>query len=412
MDSIKKIVFIGDLLRIQERGKKSKDGTGFADQTLAWEYQLFKYQIEQATKLPTEVVFCSDTERFDLREFYRLCGAELCMQSWIHILHGKYSSEALAYFKSCFNNCLVITQVGGSMIPLLEEADIPYIDIYVSAIKFASDIHLAFRSNVESIRQQLLHFQLAESYLMIEAQKMKAYNCARAPHSNLADNSLLLIGQIDIDLSLLKDEKLVSFLDYKEELIALTQQFDTVYYKRHPYAKPSSASEKLILSLPHVALTEEPFYKLMSYESITTVAALSSGTLEEARYFGKKPIYLSHQFIKYYRGEGVIDKETFVICENKYFSPRFWQTILSDVVPTYPCDDYTQSYEDNFLRSSINTWWGYEINKSPAISSADQLITSLKKQRKKKRRAAMRKMRDKILTLLSSFIPWMKNKAK
>lgn len=104
---VKKIILVGDLLRFQG------NQTGFANRSLLWEYNLFKEQIYQATGLVPEV-YCTDTpENFDVRKFYELCGYELSTENWINIVCGKYTDEAREYVRECFQDALVITQVGG-----------------------------------------------------------------------------------------------------------------------------------------------------------------------------------------------------------------------------------------------------------------------------------------------------------
>ncbi len=350
-----KIVFIGDLLRYQNNNTK------FADRGLLWEYYLFKEQIQKVTKLPVEVITSKDTDRFDIKKFYDLCGYKLNTENWIRIVSKEYSQEAKNYFKACFENCIVITQVAGAMKNLLDELEIPYIDIYVSAIKFCSDLFFAFRSNIPEIAEKLKPYRVNEERFFIEASQLKSYYCARNLELKLEPNSLLLCGQTTIDLSLVKDNKIVEFLDYKEKLQNLFKEYSCVYYKPHPYVTKDSPNENFIRQRPNIKIINENIYKILCDDNVKAVAALSSGTLIEAKYFHKKTHTISHDFINYYNSYKDFNTDDFIIIDNKCFSSQFWSEVLSAIIQTNAGSGLLLNYPPNYLRDSLNTWWGYEV---------------------------------------------------
>ena len=98
-----KIIFIGDLLRYQNNSNR------FADTGLIWEYYLLKKQIELATNLEVDVITYKDSDKFDVKKFYDLCGYETTTDNWIKLVSGEYTEAAKEYFKSCFKNCIVIS---------------------------------------------------------------------------------------------------------------------------------------------------------------------------------------------------------------------------------------------------------------------------------------------------------------
>lgn len=341
---IRKIVFIGDLLRCQN------GNVGFADRSLGWEYYLLKEQIFQATGIMPEVYYTKSHEKFNLFKFYEL------------IACGNYSDEAREYVKECFKDTLVITQVGGALLKVLDSLDIPYIDIYVSAFKFLEDIHLAFRTNIPEVREKLANYTYNENHLYIYANYIKSYYWAdRQKRSlNIEPNSLLLLGQTDVDLSLIKDNKLVSLSDCEEKIKELCSKFNKVYYKPHPFAKPNNRNEIFIRGLENVSIIDTNFYRLMLEENIVATAALSSGTLTEAKYFEKEINYISHKFVNYSFDKNP-SKEDFVLIDDSYYSPTFWKDILSTIVPTKECDYFNFHNKGNVCRNSLDINWGYEI---------------------------------------------------
>lgn len=352
-----KIIFIGDLLRYQNKQ------AGFADRGIGWEYYLLKEQIYLATGIMPEVCYTNDTERFDLKVFYELSGYDITLGNWIKIASGEYSKESAEYVRNAFKDYLVITQVGGALKSIFDKLEIPYIDIYVSAIKFAQDLYFGLRTNIGSIRKYLPKYSINENELYIYANLIKSYYWSRNGQINLEPNSLLICGQNDIDLSLVKDNHIVSFLDYKNEIIELCKKYNKTYYKPHPYAKLNNPNEIFIRDLKNIEIIDCNFYQLMLNDNIKAIAALSSGTLTEAKYFGKKTHYLSHQFVEYcFNNEPNLNE--FILMNNEIYSPTFWADILSPVIETRKCEYFSYRNTNNLLRNTLNTWWGYEIENS------------------------------------------------
>lgn len=190
---------------------------------------------------------------------------------------------------------------------------------------------------------------------------MKAYYAGHPKKLELEKNSLLLCGQNDVDLALIKNDTIISFLHYKEEIANLLSKYRTVYYKPHPLAKANNDNENFIMNFSNVKLINENFYRLMSMDEITDVAALSSGTLTEAKYFGKKSVYISHKFVNYCFSEEY-KKDDFIIVDRSYYSPKFWADVLSGIMDTNKdCIDFNFERKHNLLRNSLGTIWGYEI---------------------------------------------------
>ena len=119
----------------------------------------------------------------------------------------------------------------------------------------------------------------------------------------------------------------------------------------------------------------------MSTNEIVAVAALSSGTLIEAEYFGKTIQAISHSYINYYKGIEEYKKDDFIILRDEYFSPTFWSEILSPILVTKECRYFNFNNRKNFLRNSLNAWWGYEIGKETAVTG--NVLSSIEKVKQK-----------------------------
>ena len=158
-----------------------------------------------------------------------------------------------------------------------------------------------------------------------------------------------------------KDNKIVEFLDYKEKLQNLFKEYSCVYYKPHPYVTKDSPNENFIRQRPNIKIINENIYKILCDDNVKAVAALSSGTLIEAKYFHKKTHTISHDFINYYNSYKDFNTDDFIIIDNKCFSSQFWSEVLSAIIQTNAGSGLLLNYPPNYLRDSLNTWWGYEV---------------------------------------------------
>ena len=234
-NTIKKIVLMSDILRISPKEKF------YTDRSCKWLYNLFCKQINLSINIPLELELGCNSNLFNREVFYKLAGyKEVSEENYIEIAKGNINRAAFDYFRSCFDGYFIIFQEAGTLKQLADYAKIPYIDIIISSIRFLEDLNFAFRTNVPEIRNLLLKYREPEADLYMNANQIKAYYESRQNvqflNNFLQKESLLLCGQTEVDLSLIKNKKLVSFLDYQEKILNLCASYNHVYYKAHPYA--------------------------------------------------------------------------------------------------------------------------------------------------------------------------------
>ena len=371
---IKNIYFIGDIMRGDNINYHKQDGI------VKLLYNIFKTQIENACDCNVEILKVNN-DIISRKKILELCGKkDLDYNFWVELYSGKYTELVVDYFKECFHDSLIIFQEAGSLRNIVDAANIPYIDIFISSIRFLEDLHFAFRTNISGIREKLKYYRLPEEVIYYNAAKIRTLYNRSYEDDEYIKNSLLILGQTEIDLSLIKDGKIASLYDFKDTLMSLANRYNHIYYKPHPYCNPNSKNERYIRSLSGIELISDNFYKMISSENIEAVAALSSGCLKEAPYFGKKVHTLLHPYINYYKGEGDISKDDFIICKSEYFSPTFWADILSPLVKTKKCEYFNFESQKDCLRNIIGTNWGYqfqniELNKlNKEINILDRLL--------------------------------------
>lgn len=354
-NNIKGIIITGDLLRIG-----NAPDIYFSKSTIQWIYNLFSYQIELATGIKPIIVDGEKTSLFDRDKFYQLNNLCASQDSWIKLALGNTSNKSKKYFKNSFQNYLIVTHHSNkAFLDIMDELDIPYIDIFESSIRFYEDLVLSFRTNSNKVREQLLKYKMPESKLKIYANYLRAYYQRRGG-MNYNKDSLLFIGQTEVDLALIKNGNIVSFDNFTETLKSLFSYYTKIYYKPHPYANKTSKEILYFKNNPNVEFIEDNIYKLLSSNQITGVAALSSGVLEEAKYFEKKVHIISHKYVNYYDKDNENSRD-FILLENSYFSPVFWKNVLSPILKVNNVDDFHFNNSHNILRESLNSYWGYEL---------------------------------------------------
>lgn len=355
-----RIIFTGDLLRVRS------DYAFPATQYIKHIDNLFSSQVQAVTGIKPVQLLPQDTSIFDRNRFYKLCnGKDITPENWIAIVNGDYTDEAIHYFKECFKDSLLIFQEAGSLKNIAKKAGIPYIDMYISSLRFLEDIHFAFRSNIESVRNKLPHYAVSDTYATLCANRLKSYYLTRKTQP-LKPNSLLFCGQTEQDLSLIQNNRFVNITDYEQHVRNIFSQYDNIYYKPHPYSK-NRYNEAFLKGFENVERIGGDIYKLLCDDNLTGVCALSSGVLKEAPYFGKQTHIISHAFPDYYSGSGNVAEDAFITVSDAYFSLAFWRDILSGIREvTQEGTDITIKQKQNFLRETFNEWWGYTLGNPEA----------------------------------------------
>ena len=248
-----------------------------------------------------------------------------------------------------------------------EKYNINYIDLRLSYLRFLPDIPVMFSTNIQSSFLTLNNYSIDDEDIIYEASICKAsYNFRHfKDHYNVGKykNSLIFIGQTDSDTSLMKlgATRPQRVSDYTSELTKLYYKYKNVFYKPHPYAKKEHINYEHTklrkIFNRSISICNENFYNLVSQDFCIDFIGISSGALQEAKYFNKNSIELmpypfhslvSTEMYRYINIESVM-----------FFSPKFWQELLSGILPiNSPCKFHRKIYP-NLMRSHHNESWGY-----------------------------------------------------
>lgn len=353
---ISKIVITGDLLRLTPDPKH-------CDQivNIEWLFNLFNHQLKSATNLDVELLHTDSYNFFDPREFFKLNELKPTHANWIKIYDKTPSQESLDYIKNYFENTLVVGfELPTIFLKAFEELSIPYIDIIIHPIRYLDDLLLAFRTSNSSIYTKLKKYQLDEEYYTIYANIHKA-TMSKMKKISLKENSILFAGQVEVDKSLISDNRLMSLKDYEKDLEKLSKEYFHIYVKMHPYAKDNDKIKTIFKKFPNVSYTNQNIYYLLAQKQIKALYSISSSTVMEAKYFGKKaeylyqnPFYIDHKNTK-------PNNKEYISIEDSFYMTSFWCEILSEVLPTTDKKPLPLAKKTSRLRNSLQNYWAYKF---------------------------------------------------
>lgn len=233
---------------------------------------------------------------------------------------------------------------------LFDKSGIPYIDIWMSPIRFHKDIMFSFYSNTPAIQEKLQDYVLDESTLYEEAKKLTGH-CQHFLQDNtvLQEDSALIIGQMLQDKAVMDEKGFLSLVDYKDELTDISTQYSQLYFLKHPYMDEHDLKILLeaFIDIDNLTyLQNANVYSLLSRQEIKSVIALSSSVLYEAKYFGKETLYLFRP---------VLDKR-YVNIYKSFYQTRFWSEVLELKTPALEIEYLNH---DNDLRNRLGAFYAY-----------------------------------------------------
>lgn len=244
------------------------------------------------------------------------------------------SEDSIEYLKRLFKDSLIIGyELSEETKLILNKSGIIYIDVWLHPIRFMDDNFYAYDSNNINIRKKLFDYKISEKEFFLYADKLKIQSFMgfnkfiKSIDTNLEENSCLIIGQTLTDKSVCKRGKMLTILDFKNEILNLAKKYSHIYYSPHPMLKGDISDQfDFINKINNASVISEPAYFLLCSEKIKEVVAISSSIVYEAKFFGKETKYL-------YKPSVVIaenfTEDGFVSIFNKLHSPRFWSELLT-----------------------------------------------------------------------------------
>jgi len=344
---------------------------------------LFSYQINQATKLPVVSIFdCIDANKFI--EQNNINNNFSNLQKWSFSFNN-ISAEAEKYLINSLQDSFVLGyHTPNILIETLIKNNIPFLDIFETAYRYMQDSFIGIRSNVKSVNDFTKENQLSIHTMYVFANYIKAYYNRRST-LNITENSCLLIGQTLSDSVLINGNSFASLFDYKDEIIKISKEYDTIYYKQHPFERLSKEVLKFLKTIPNSQEIYSNTYQILSNPNIKLVAGLNSGVLYEAKFFGKKSKFFFNKVYNYTQEsiESAPNVFTILNSNSHIFKINFWAEVLKDIVET----SFVDTKEDVFFE-----------NYQELIANYLNIVSAfeLKIYNKKKSGSVLKKLKEKI----------------
>lgn len=374
--AIEQIVFTGDFLRPVDEGggRNPSDLKRFrSSQTdnIFWFFHLFKRKLSQATGLPATVRTWG--HGIDTPLIYDLLGAERSALGWAQAFAThEVPRDLIGLIEQTFEKSLVVSfELTESVKTVLSHLGIPFVDFSMHPIRFMPDVFFAVQTNHAKIFEALKphHKPDADYYdwadiLLANAVKMKK---PKAP-----EGSTLLIGQTNVDRSLIFDGKLRNLSSFRDELAATLDPTRPVLYKPHPYNPHGFGLYESGIPFEAVHWTSDNIYTLLASPNVDQVLGVSSSVMIEAPYFGKPSKFLARSpFSIPEKAEDAQPGQFFSIYDG-CFNADFWRDILADVTPVTATDGRRFDRPPHLIRTSLRNFWGFNEMSTDFIVSLYQ----------------------------------------
>jgi len=175
------------------------------------------------------------------------------------------------------------------------------------------------------------------------------------------DDAIIYIGQAPFDASLLThDQKTLRCSDFADRIQKLSMN-KRLLYKTHPFSHEFGTEEREALeSITGNIVNNCNFnaYQILSAQENVELIGISSGMLQEAKWFNKRAHTLFKPFVPLSDPQDVTINNYQQINFKTILAPIFWQQILS---PNHPTPRLTAlpSIAANQGRETLDQWWGY-----------------------------------------------------
>lgn len=321
-------------------------------------FNLLSWQIRKSCNLPV-IKLKANNKQWDTFRFYQFFGIHVKDEfDWVKIYDvKKIPKNAIEYYGELIKNSLVIYIEASETIKRIHNIlNIPYIDLTVHPVRFLSDNYFGAATNNSNIERVLSENRIDPRYFESQAQLVRTQSIQEKLY--FKPNSLLIIGQTELDKALIRDGRLYSFYDYKDKLIEIIKEFDNVYFKPHPYRKDNESIESFLRSICNLEVTHKNIYKILPNNNIKGVAGLSSSAIYEARFFEKKRFFLKKAFV--FDFENPKSKNNvFYSIGTEILNPSFWIKVLDalNIETLKDYLDFRMPCLPNQIRTALNDFW-------------------------------------------------------
>lgn len=350
-----KIIYTQDFLRVNE-SEKNLFNTPFKGH-LRWLKVLVGEIIAEALCIESfDILHGDEGGANSLRwKVFRELDMPFSIESWSYMYEDMEVSDSLSNnIQGKFEGALIISyESSPALLKQYDNLGLQYLDFSIHPIRYLEDYVFGIRTNIDSLRIELQKYIISETICRNQARVYRAKASKIPVFENIPEGSVLFVGQMGIDSSLIENKRMIDLEDVKEYLVESARLFPRVYYKRHPHNKSFSQLNDFIEKQKNIELGDWNIYDCLGSGVFAQIRSISSGTLYEARYFGCDTKRLTTAR-NYYDITEADDNLTYYGVLKLPMEVDFWKAIFDGY--DYVFEEY-DPYKDG-LQKSLNAVWG------------------------------------------------------
>jgi hypothetical protein len=359
------VLVTSNLFRFRDAGA----GASSQNENVQWLASILRAALQD--RVPVDVQLWKPGGGVRIEEVYRKAGITQDLDGYARLLDMEIDEVLDEVFEHQFDDRFV---VGFELPAILRRyfsvRRIPYLDVVMGPIRFLPDLVPVMRSNQDEVTEILERHRTPDSDFYYYGHLRRAF-FANRPRREIPPDSLLFVGQTDIDMSLYRNGRFIGVDDFVDEIAALAKKFDSLIFKPHPYASRATVRQQWnVLKSLGARYCEDNIYELMTHESVAHVVAISSSVTVEAPYLGSTAESLiPYPFDLAPPGEPGMGR--LVPLYSKLASSMFWADL-------FDLDDVHEvNVEDGILAQTLGAAWGADVFRSGRVSRLDWLVSRL-----------------------------------
>ncbi|MEK8048930.1 hypothetical protein AACH10_01615 [Ideonella sp. DXS22W] len=300
---------------------------------------------------------------FSIQQFRALCMVDGQMPTWQALHHAVPAAAADYLLQHLPADALVLGhEMAPWLIAQLDSADVAWVDLRMSPLRFGSDLVMGLRTNRAEIHAAVAPLAMGTAELVAEASQMAARARLRRRGESqlrLPADPVIFVGQPECEASLVQaDGRIVRASDHAETLQRLART-GPMLYLADPRAGDFARIERETLERligQRVPLCEMDAYELLACDDEITLVGLSSGVLLEAQWFARKAYALhgtsaTPSFEPMPTPDGYLQIASHTLLGEALWSAALQQPLREEPIVVAP--------RANLLRELRNDWAGY-----------------------------------------------------
>ncbi|HVY14407.1 MAG TPA: hypothetical protein VHB27_04215 [Rhodopila sp.] len=355
MSSIDAVTVIADILR------PAGDGSpGEVDRLTRWVADAIRPAIRLAADCPVEAITTDETR--DLAPWIAsLRGPHQADAHWasVHAVMAVSPTLDRLVLQRLKRRFVVGYELPPWLVRVLDERQIPYVDIRLHPVRFLDDLIFAVRAAVPQTQAALAPHAVPGTTPWVAAGLLTAMG-RFISQARMPQGTLLIAGQRRFDSTQIAGGTFFDAGAQAVEVQALCARHAATVLKPHPH-DPDHSLLAVAAAVPNALGTiNDNIYRLMAQPQIEAVLTVNSGVAVEAPYFGKRVHTLLPQpTVLAWRNETARPGAHLGI-DDFVLTPDFWRIVLAPHAKVTVPDGFRLPPKPNRLRIALDSFWNYQ----------------------------------------------------